>query len=251
MSDRIGNIDDLIKEIDGVIITGKATKPKARNKILVPALAALLTFSGLFIYNKTRSSYVPTPAMAIVSGVPATSTETAQIPTAKQESIKVVQRNLAPIYFVERNNTLSGIARDLYLDIKVWHEIYELNKNTIDNPNLIFINQPLKLPREPTYSTNFVKAAIVGAKEAVSSFEIPDMYYKLSENESKLGCESAFKAVAKNVTGQEGNWQKIIDYNTLLNRKFDKYNLDTGMQIFVPNSLVLNENHMTKIPTAP
>jgi LysM repeat protein len=251
MSDRIGNIDDLIKEIDGVIVTGKATKPKAKKKILVPALAALLTFSGLFIYNKTRSHYVAPATMATASGIPAPAAATAPKAEVKQEPIRVVQRSLEPFYFVERKNTLSGIARDLYMDIKVWHEIYELNKGTIDNPNLIYINQPLRLPREPTYSTNFVKAAIVSAKEAAWSFEIPDRYYKLSESESKLDYEAAFKAVAANVTGDENNWQKIIDYNLTINQKFDKYSLDTGMHIFVPKRLVVNENCMAKIPSAP
>jgi LysM repeat protein len=49
-------------------------------------------------------------------------------------------------YIVRRGDTLSSIALRIYNEASKWHEIFDLNKDKIKNPNLIFPNQSLQLP---------------------------------------------------------------------------------------------------------
>lgn len=53
-----------------------------------------------------------------------------------------------PQYTVVRGDSLSKIARKLLGDGNRWPEIYELNKNIINDPNLIYPGQELKLPTD-------------------------------------------------------------------------------------------------------
>ena len=49
-------------------------------------------------------------------------------------------------YTVVKGDSLSKIARDLLGDARKWRAIYELNKDQIKNPDLIYPGQVLKLP---------------------------------------------------------------------------------------------------------
>lgn len=63
-------------------------------------------------------------------------------------------------YTVKENDTLSHIAKSLLGDSSRWRELYELNKNAIGNPNLIYPGQTLKLPggaSEKAYSQSTAK----------------------------------------------------------------------------------------------
>ena len=50
-------------------------------------------------------------------------------------------------YIVKRGDSLSKIAQILYGDTSRWRIIYELNKDIVEDPNLIFPGQKLKLPQ--------------------------------------------------------------------------------------------------------
>ena len=49
-------------------------------------------------------------------------------------------------YVVVRGDTLSQIAEREYGDATRWREIYQANRATIKNPNLIYPGQKLRLP---------------------------------------------------------------------------------------------------------
>ncbi|HXW97326.1 MAG TPA: LysM peptidoglycan-binding domain-containing protein [Gemmatimonadales bacterium] len=49
-------------------------------------------------------------------------------------------------YTVAKGDSLSKIAKQFYGDAKQWNRIYEANKDTIKNPDLIFPGQVLKIP---------------------------------------------------------------------------------------------------------
>jgi len=49
-------------------------------------------------------------------------------------------------YTVVKGDSLSKIAKDLLGDARKWRAIYELNKDQIKNPDLIYPGQVLKLP---------------------------------------------------------------------------------------------------------
>ena len=49
-------------------------------------------------------------------------------------------------YTVVAGDTLSKIAKHEYGDASKWHQIYEANKDTIKNPDLIYPGQTFKIP---------------------------------------------------------------------------------------------------------
>ena len=49
-------------------------------------------------------------------------------------------------YTVVAGDTLSKIAKREYGDASEWHRIYEANKDTIKNPDLIYPGQTFKIP---------------------------------------------------------------------------------------------------------
>lgn len=49
-------------------------------------------------------------------------------------------------YVVVTGDSLSAIAEREYGDAKQWRRIYEANKDTIKNPDLIYPGQTLRLP---------------------------------------------------------------------------------------------------------
>ena len=49
-------------------------------------------------------------------------------------------------YTVVAGDTLSKIAKDEYGDASQWKRIYEANKDTIKNPDLIYPGQTFKIP---------------------------------------------------------------------------------------------------------
>ncbi len=50
------------------------------------------------------------------------------------------------VYEVQSGDSLSKIALDLYGDASRWPEIFEANKDTIKDPNLIRVGQKLNIP---------------------------------------------------------------------------------------------------------
>ena len=55
-------------------------------------------------------------------------------------------------YTVRQGDTLSGIAGSVLGDASRWREIYDLNKDRISDPNLIFPGEVLRLPSAPSPS---------------------------------------------------------------------------------------------------
>ncbi|NLF11707.1 MAG: LysM peptidoglycan-binding domain-containing protein [Anaerolineaceae bacterium] len=50
------------------------------------------------------------------------------------------------IYVVKSGDTLSGIAKSVYGNAGRWREIFEANKDVIENPNLIRPGWKLRIP---------------------------------------------------------------------------------------------------------
>lgn len=50
------------------------------------------------------------------------------------------------IYVVVSGDSLSKIAKREYGDANKWKQLYEANRDTIKDPNLIYPGQKLKLP---------------------------------------------------------------------------------------------------------
>jgi nucleoid-associated protein YgaU len=52
----------------------------------------------------------------------------------------------AQTYTVKKGDSLSKIAKRVYGDAQQWRKIHEANRDIIDNPDLIYPGQVLKLP---------------------------------------------------------------------------------------------------------
>lgn len=52
-------------------------------------------------------------------------------------------------YTIEKGDTLSKIAKDHYGKASAWHQIFEANRDTIEDPDRIFPGQVIKLPSLP------------------------------------------------------------------------------------------------------
>lgn len=58
------------------------------------------------------------------------------------------------VYVVQAGDTLSGIAKRFYDDPNLWPQIFEANRETIADPNLILVGQTLSIPGNPSASLN-------------------------------------------------------------------------------------------------
>ncbi len=52
-------------------------------------------------------------------------------------------------YTIEKGDTLSKIAKDHYGKASAWHQIFDANRDTIEDPDRIFPGQVIKLPALP------------------------------------------------------------------------------------------------------
>ncbi|HEY5970816.1 MAG TPA: LysM peptidoglycan-binding domain-containing protein [Pseudoxanthomonas sp.] len=64
--------------------------------------------------------------------------------TAKVDSTEEIVG--AETYTIEKGDTLSKIAKEHYGKSSAWREIFEANRDTIDDPDRIFPGQVIKLP---------------------------------------------------------------------------------------------------------
>jgi nucleoid-associated protein YgaU len=68
-------------------------------------------------------------------------------PTATAVTAKV-SRPAAQEYTVKAGDTLSKLAERFYNSMSKWDKIYEANKDTLRNPNYIYIGQKLIIPSD-------------------------------------------------------------------------------------------------------
>ena len=52
----------------------------------------------------------------------------------------------AQTYTIEKGDTLSAISKRFYGKAKFWRQIFEANRDTIEDPDRIFPGQTIKLP---------------------------------------------------------------------------------------------------------
>lgn len=87
-------------------------------------------FSGVTATVTSTEEIVP---KADFSGVTATVTSTEEIVGEQQ-------------YTVQKGDNLSKIAKNLLGDANAWKQIFEANRDVLDNPDKIFPGQVLKIP---------------------------------------------------------------------------------------------------------
>jgi nucleoid-associated protein YgaU len=103
-------------------------------------------------------------------------------------------------YTVQRGDTLMKIAFATYGDIYRWKEIYEANRDKINNPNIIEPNTVLSLP---------------GAGSAPASTEGSGEKYLIQQGDT-------LAKISAKVYGTSAKWKKIYDNNQNLIRNPNK-----------------------------
>ena len=78
----------------------------------------------------------------VVSGGSSTAPRADAAPAAPSPNVTDTEHT----YTVVAGDTLSKIAKREYGDASKWHRIYEANKDTIKNPDLIYPGQTFKIP---------------------------------------------------------------------------------------------------------
>ena len=68
-------------------------------------------------------------------------------------------------YTVKKGDTLSKIAKAQLGDANRWQEIYDLNKDQIKNPNLIYAGQKFKIPKYAKGTVDLKKSGIINVDE--------------------------------------------------------------------------------------
>ena len=68
-------------------------------------------------------------------------------------------------YTVQSGDSLSAIAKSKLGSASKWQEIYELNKDILSNPNLIYPGQKLKIPQYAKGTVSLNKSGIVNVDE--------------------------------------------------------------------------------------
>lgn len=63
-----------------------------------------------------------------------------------QPAVPVTTQQQGTVYVTKSGDNLMKIAKELYGDRNLWTTIYELNKDIIKNPNVIYANMQLQLP---------------------------------------------------------------------------------------------------------
>ena len=96
------------------------------------------------IFDKDKDHDDDKKKKADFSGVVAGGSSTAPRANASPASTPPVERERT--YTVVAGDTLSKIAKREYGDASKWQRIYDANKDTIKNPDLIYPGQTFKIP---------------------------------------------------------------------------------------------------------
>ncbi len=83
------------------------------------------------------------PQPAVPASAPAADPQPA-VPVADPQPVTTQQQGT--VYVTKSGDNLMKIAKELYGDRNLWTTIYELNKDIIKNPNVIYANMQLQLP---------------------------------------------------------------------------------------------------------
>jgi LysM repeat protein len=70
------------------------------------------------------------------------------VPATAEPATAVQTKKVAQEYIVKSGDTLSKIADQLYGNGAKWERVYEANRDTLKNPNYIFVGQKLNIPAD-------------------------------------------------------------------------------------------------------
>ena len=132
----------ILKELDSSGFIDKLYKSTAVAKAAPrtePVPAAAPTKGNVQVADaKTKAVATEEKAKPVAKLVPATAEPATAVQTKK----------VAQEYTVKSGDTLSKIADQLYGNGAKWEKVYEANRDTLKNPNYIFVGQKLNIPAD-------------------------------------------------------------------------------------------------------
>ena len=102
---------------------------------------------------------------AVTKTEPVTGTQTSNDSTTNATTDTSEDKVSYSTYTVQSGDSLSAIAKSKLGSASKWQEIYELNKDILSNPNLIYPGQKLKIPQYAKGTVSLNKSGIVNVDE--------------------------------------------------------------------------------------
>lgn len=121
-------------------------------------------------------------------------------------------------YTVKSGDSLSAIAKSKLGSTAKWKEIYELNKDVISNPNLIYPGQKIKIPQYAKGTVSLNKSGIVNIDELGEELVLRAQNGRLTYMEKGSG------VVPADLTSNLMEWGKL-DPSTMLDQNRPSINV--------------------------
>ena len=135
------------KPVSAPVEEEKKSSRKTLITLLIIFLVAIVFILFMPHLKKSLNKYtmkqdLPKQAETVKPNVP----EKAPVPPVKE---KEPVEDTGPHYLVKKLDTLQNISKEVFGKESEWKKIYELNRESIKDPNMIHPGQKLKLPEEP------------------------------------------------------------------------------------------------------
>jgi nucleoid-associated protein YgaU len=141
-----------VKELDGFIDGLYKARPAVASAEMPAPAAATATAK-----DKVAAAKSTTPAPSTTKEKVATAKPAAPAPEKAKASAEAktapAQTSKGEEYTVVGGDTLSRLAGKYYGDALKWPKIYEANKQSVKNPNYIYIGQKIMIPGDETSGT--------------------------------------------------------------------------------------------------
>ncbi len=114
------------------------------------------TIEGMTKVDDSQVNEAPAPNTDTSMSMPSaqdsatdSSTESTSMAMASSDSKSATSSSTSSDeYVVKAGDSLSKIAKNLYGNMNRWHDIYEMNRDSIKDPDLIYIDQVIKIPAQ-------------------------------------------------------------------------------------------------------
>lgn len=124
-------------------------------KIAIPVILIIVIVAAAYMYftqGKIDTKIEPASVEPAVEKIDEEQPAVKQEAEKEAEVAEEIEEPVTPaadtgnVYTVKYKDRLNTISKDVYGNYADWKKIFEANKNKIDNPNLIFPGQKLKIP---------------------------------------------------------------------------------------------------------
>ena len=192
------------------------------------------------VQNVAEKAGKAAPAMAIAGVLIATpQAHAAKVPAmdttvVRQINTDAVIRHDQPAsrsYTVQRGDTLASIAERFYGHPADWHELYQVNRSVLHDPNLIYqgkvLNVPYHLPASTaTYTPRHAKSTVLTTSSALSGTlgcpGLEELWEEAGGSDTQAitaasiaMAESSGQQYATGAAGERGYWQINPDHGSL------------------------------------